>query len=321
MRRLISDVCLFVLLPLWVLTIGIAQAQFNSFPPGVFLGHGARDGASGGGGRTCTDDTASGNFIARISASNALQDAYCNLIKGGETDGWITGNLSGAAGCGTTGTEPDLLYIFATNTTTTANLNLCGTSFGLTQHGTVTFAANTGYTGDGSTGYFDTGFNNSTQFGSSLNSGVTGAYVLTSRTAQAWADVSAFQTSMGGSELFPSYTGSLLFLVINDQLYQSLTNVNAQGSILNTRTSSTNINSYKNNSSFGSVTSSTAGAAIANANVYILARDTTGSGASLFSQDQLSMVVFSHNAFTSTIATAFQTRVNTFMTTQGVNVY
>lgn len=277
---------------------------------------------SGGGGRTCTDDAASSNFLARVSgAGNGLQDAYCNFIKGGETDGWITGNLSGAAGCGTTGTEPDLLYIFATNTTTTANLNICGTNFGLTQNGTVTFAANTGYTGDGSTGYFDTGFNNNTRFPSSLNSGVTGAYVRNSRTSQAWADVSAFQTAMGGSELFPSYTGSLLFLVINDQLYMSVTNANAQGSLLNTRTSSTNINAYKNNSSFGSVTSSTAGAAIANANVYILARDTAGSGASLFSQDQLAMVVFSHNAFTSTIATAFQTRVNTFMTTQGVNVY
>jgi hypothetical protein len=53
----------------------------------------------------------------------------------------------------------DALYIFATNNTTTANLNLVSTSFGITQVGTVTFAADTGYTGDGSTGALGTNFN------------------------------------------------------------------------------------------------------------------------------------------------------------------
>jgi hypothetical protein len=39
--------------------------------------------SGGGGGRTCTDDTASGNFLARTSGlSNAEADAYCVLIKG-----------------------------------------------------------------------------------------------------------------------------------------------------------------------------------------------------------------------------------------------
>ena len=48
MRRLISDTCLFVLLPIWLL-LGVAQAQFNSFPPGVFNNKAALDPASGGG--------------------------------------------------------------------------------------------------------------------------------------------------------------------------------------------------------------------------------------------------------------------------------
>src|ERR1700722_6049094 len=116
------------------------RAQFNGCSAG-FCGGVA---TGGGGGRTCTDDTASTNFLGRTSGlSNALQDDYCNMIKGLESDGLITGTLGSTASCGSTTSASliDLFYIFSTNTTTTANLNLCGTSFGLTQHGTITFTA------------------------------------------------------------------------------------------------------------------------------------------------------------------------------------
>ena len=126
-----------------------------------------------GGGRSCTDDTASTNFIARLtgSPSNTLLDAYCVLIKGLESDGIITGNLSGTAGCGSV---LDVLGIFATNTSTNAKLNLCGTNYPFTYNGTPAessqFAANLGYTGDGSTVYLDTAYNISTGPNWGLNS-------------------------------------------------------------------------------------------------------------------------------------------------------
>lgn len=76
MRRLISDICLFVLLPLWLL--GIAQAQYNSFPPGVFTGRAALDATTGGGG--CVNGTTAANFAARASGSiNA--SAYCTALN------------------------------------------------------------------------------------------------------------------------------------------------------------------------------------------------------------------------------------------------
>lgn len=46
MRRLISDICLFVLLPLWLL-VGASQAQFNNFPLGTFNSRAALDGGGG----------------------------------------------------------------------------------------------------------------------------------------------------------------------------------------------------------------------------------------------------------------------------------
>src|SRR5229473_4702071 len=131
--------------------------------------------APGGG---CSQAT---TFLARTSGLSGTETtAYTNLICGLVTDGIITGTLSGATGCGTV---LDGLYIFATNTTTTANLNLCGTSFGLTTSAAPSFTADRGYTGNGTTQFLDTGFIPSAAGGATtLNSTSLGAYVLTNRT-------------------------------------------------------------------------------------------------------------------------------------------
>jgi hypothetical protein len=98
---------------LFSLLIGAATAQVGGlmFPgPGTFA-------TSGGGGRTCTDDTASTNFLARTSGlSNTEKDGACNFIKTLEANGLITGNLSGTAGCGTFsgGGGIDAIYLIAT---------------------------------------------------------------------------------------------------------------------------------------------------------------------------------------------------------------
>jgi hypothetical protein len=126
----------------------------------------------------CTQAT---TFLARTSGLSGTETtAYTNLICGMVTDG--------------TWSLLDALYIFATNTTTTAKLNLISTSFPIAYHGTPAessqFSADHGYTGDGSTVYLDTGFIPSSAGGVfTLNSAHIGQYMLTSRTAASiWCD-------------------------------------------------------------------------------------------------------------------------------------
>lgn len=94
---------------------------------------------------SCTEGSA---FLARTSGLDATHtSAYQTLICGLVADGiWA---------------KLDLLYIFATQNTTTALLNLKSTSFNGTLNGSPTFTTDRGYTGtEGSiTVYINTGFN------------------------------------------------------------------------------------------------------------------------------------------------------------------
>src|SRR5882672_2331491 len=88
-------------------------------------------------------------FLARTSGLSGTETAaYKVLINGLVADGVFS--------------LLDALYIFATNTTTTANLNLISTSFGLTGATPPTFTVDQGYTGNGTTQFLDTGYVSST---------------------------------------------------------------------------------------------------------------------------------------------------------------
>lgn len=139
MRRMISDLCFVAALLLGI--VCAAQAQFNSFPPGVFTGRAALD-ASGGGG-ACSPAT---DFLARVSTSNTTP--YQTMICGMVTDG--------------TWSSFDILYLFATDTAATALTNLTSSSFTATTSGSPTFTAAQGYTGNGTTTFINTGYNYST---------------------------------------------------------------------------------------------------------------------------------------------------------------
>lgn len=95
-------------------------------------------------------------FIARSGITNdTLKVALQNLIYNGKTHGWWP----------TSGQTPylDFLYLFCGNTVQAATLNLVNTNFTITLHGN-TYLTN-GLSGDGVTGYGDTGFNPSTVIG------------------------------------------------------------------------------------------------------------------------------------------------------------
>src|SRR6266576_6414868 len=97
------------------------------------------------------------NFIARVTGASAgLKLAYQGFLDGLTTDGLF--NSDG------TSSYFDALYIFATQNSATALLNLVSSSFTGTVNGSPAFKANQGFTGVSlsTTVYIDTGFNPTT---------------------------------------------------------------------------------------------------------------------------------------------------------------
>ena len=249
---------------------------------------------SGGG---CTQAT---TFLARTSGLNGTQTtAYTTLICGMVTDG--------------TWSLMDGLYVFATNTTTTANLNLVSTSYGLTKIGTVTFSANNGYTSDGSTGYFTTGFNPSTAGGhQSTNSASVGACDLTLRGLSG-----AEESAIGGGNSYLTYVvpgnavASGTAFGINNNTETS-TSATSQGSWITSVTSSSQGYTANNGSSSPFSASSNA---LADEALYILAFNDAGTADS-FSSDQIGYIFFGAG-LTTTQITAVYNRLHTYLTAIG----
>jgi hypothetical protein len=167
--------------------------------------------ASGGGGRTCTDDTASTNFLTRTGGSAPnygagsahYADAICTFIKALETAGLITGTLGSAQSCGTI---LDAVYLIKAHTATNAGLNICGTAFTLVNHG-ATFTVDAGYTGAASS-YVDTQFipnssgGNHTQNNVSFFAGTSTNFV----SSTAYGSMLSQFTSIWTDRIFPHFS-------------------------------------------------------------------------------------------------------------------
>jgi hypothetical protein len=241
-----------------VIALAVLPASAQVGFGGMFPGPGTFMTPSGGGG--CTAAT---NFLARTSGLSGTETtAYTTMICGLVTDGIITGNLSGATGCGS---KLDGLFIFATNTTTTANLNLCGTSFGLTQTGTVTFTADHGYTGNGSTGFMNTGFNASTAGGNYLqNSCSLGAYVLTNRGSGTGVEIGVSDGTI--FSIIEPFNGGMLDWDLNGGAFPSVAVAGSNAAWIVSRTGASAHAAYRNGSSTPIATASSGTFALANFN-------------------------------------------------------
>ena len=251
----------------------------------------------------------SATWFGRVSGLSATEHtAQDTMICGLVTDGvW----------CGTT---MDALYFFATNNTTNAALNMCSSSFSLTTHGSPTFTADTGFTGDATAAFFDTGFNPSTAGGNFVqNSAHTGVYILTSRTSnQLYQAIGNSDTTTTSTGLLPLFS-TLVFYSENDACGGSqATNSNAQGFWINTRINSTTLNLYQNDAVFAGPTTCTS-VSLQSLNLYVLARNAAGT-ADRFSGDQVAAAFFG-GALTSTQEHHIACRINQALTTMGVNVY
>lgn len=288
-----------------------ASAQFNGCPGGFCSPAPAA--------AACTPGTAATNFLARTSGLNATETtAYCELINGLVTDGIITGNLSGAAGCGSV---LDALYILATNTTTTAALNLCGTSFSLTTNGSPTFTAGQGYTGDGSSAFLNTGWQPIGGVNFALNSGSIGAYVRTNSAGVVNTDVMG--AGNGGSTFTrfqPRSSASDFLYDVNNNSFPTLANSNVQGAWVVSRTASNSISVYKNGSTSPVGTSSSPAVTRSTSYVMILAVGLTTTTAGNFSNYQVA-AAFMGRGLNSTEATNLNNRINAYMTALGSNIY
>lgn len=152
---------------------------------------------------SCAESTA---FIARTSGlSNTAKTNYDNLICGMVTDGTFA--------------LFDFLYIYAAPDSTTALLNLKSSSFNGTVNGSLTFTANQGFTGTAgsTTVYIDTGFNPTTQAGTSQfqqNSAHISVWNLTNATTT-HGPIGGANGSINNTLIFPRYTDNNAYFRVN----------------------------------------------------------------------------------------------------------
>lgn len=254
-------------------------------------------------------------WIARTTALTPTeQSAYTGMICGMVIDGtW----------CGPTF---DAFYIFATNTTTTANLNLCSTSFGLSQTGTVTFAADKGYTGNGSTGFLDTGYLVNSNL-ATLNSTTAAVYGLTVGGAASNAvEIGSGNTALSTvTYIAPNNSGGsvgLLTAVNTNTSVQDTGFATTNGFFVVSRTTSNATNTYFNGAIAPLLTSAANAGALGTMHSFLILAARLGASAapSNFSPHQVSAAIIGPG-WTATTQNLISNRVNGYMRALGINQY
>lgn len=250
-------------------------------------------------------------FLARTSGLSGTEtNAYTAMINGMVADGIFQ--------------KLDALYIFATNNSVTANLNLVSTSFTAvltTGTNAPVFTADLGYTAAAtSPKVLDTTLIPSTGgLNYALNSASMGVYVLNNRTSNqnsyimGVTDTRALQLQLLNSGLTTSD--------INDSSFPQTANTTSQGSWFLSRTAASGagcLTLYKNGASFGAYSSPSS--TIPTLSAYILARNNAGAVNSPTTTDQLS-AAWIGGGFNSIDVANFETRLNGYMTALGINVH
>jgi Putative Ig domain len=262
----------------------------------------------------CSQST---TFIARTSGLSGTESgAYTTLICGLVADGIITGTMSGSgSGASACGALIDGLYILATNTTTTANLNLCGTSYGLIANNSPAFTADQGYTGNASNAWLDTGFNPRTASAPNFtqNSATIAAYVTTNRTTtQTYVSIGAGSGTYSYVQPYRTNASGNVNIEVNGSTFpfQGTGVATAAGFTAAVRTASTQISAYRNNSSTPLGTTSDTSSIPFNGDIGLLQLQGTGD----FSGDQIAAAVIG-SGLTGTQWLAVANRVGAYVST------
>ncbi len=248
-----------------------------------------------------------GTYLARTTiTTNATNVA--NYICGLVSAGLITGNLT-TTGCGSLF---DGLYIFATDTSADADLNVCSnTNYNLTEHNTPIFTANTGWVGNAGTQYLDTGFNPTTASAPNYtqNNSHMSVWVSTNNVNND-PKMGAFQTGVSFSDIYTNFAGNSYFR-INDGTASGADGTTFTGHYVATRISGTTGVGYVNavNQSIPAAASGTP----PNENIYILNENQDGSPSANATKDNIMVASFGANLTSGQVST-FCNLTNVYLT-------
>lgn len=266
----------------------------------LLTGAGKSGKAAGGGG-----GAEASAFLARTSGLDTThRNAYIALIDGLVADGvW---------------SKLDMLHVYATQDTVTAQLNLISTSYPATLHGSPAFTADRGYQGvDASTTvWIGTGFTPSSVSSPKfvLNSAHISAWSVTNAAGTTNGPIGAQPASTGHATIFPKYNDNVTtYMRLNSTGLLSASISNASGHFIANRSASGALQSYRNGGSIA--TSSDASTSVPNAEVFTLSVNT--SSGPLGSPHQVAMASIG-SSLSSTDVTNFYNRLRTFMTVVGV---
>jgi hypothetical protein len=202
----------------------------------------------------------------------------------------------------------DFLYVFAINSQANAKLNWASTSFPATTNGTVSFTANAGYTGDGSSFYITNGYTPSSSGQMTTGSASLGVCQLTNESAGntdnwiggnnggEWVIVSPFGSGNVGYDL-------------NDSAFPSFTYSSILGQWTATRTGTSTMALYQNGSSVA--TSSATSSTLVNTTITIFAENDNGT-IDHFSSTEMAFA-FGGAGLTGTQVTAIYNRLHTYL--------
>jgi hypothetical protein len=246
-------------------------------------------------------------FLARTTGLSATErTAYFNLISGLNRDG----------------TWPllDALYIFATNTTTTANLNLVSASFTLTPIGASTFVVDVGYTGNGSASGFDTGLITGTNF--TQNSASLGIAIQTNdTTSQTMMEMGTTDSGGAFAVLGPSYTLQSYYAL--NGTFNTLASTTSKGMWGTSRTAASGagaLSLYSNGSATPLASVNDATLAAPSQPIFICGRNNGAGGFNNASSRQIS-AAWIGGGLTGAQYLLIANRINAYLTVFGINVY
>jgi hypothetical protein len=180
------------------------------------------------------------------------------------------------------------------------------------------FTANRGYdAGATGLGYIDTGYITGSNF--TLNAHSFGAYVFTSRTSAATGTCALGSQSTAYTILQPLNGASTTSVASSDNTFPTFADTQANGSIIVVRTSSSNVNFYKNANSV--LSASATSVAVPNLNWYALAFNSGGSAVQFYPIGEIVSSIFMGGTMNGTQAAAKNAALNAYMTAVGANVY
>jgi hypothetical protein len=251
-------------------------------------------------------------FFARLATqpSDARKKAYADLIGGLVADG-IWSLL-------------DALWILAAADSATALKNLVSSSFSLTANGAMTFTANAGYQSDNvATSFLATGYTPSTAGGQlTQNSGSFGAYSLTTDSSAGFFAPIGCIDATNGLFIFPQFSAGSLGGRVNANAGGTnspnpIPNSQMKGFYTFSRTSSGVVNVYKNGSTLGSIAQTSSG--LPTVAMTLFSRNNNGTQDDPW-PDQCS-AFYIGGGLNAAQVLQLSTRINTYMTVLGINVY